>query len=259
MLGKATRKKLYEHDLITVINKDSNPTQARRRIKAKTNIALRDLNLLSKKTTSSDMEEFLPMTSILAFVDSLLGLNDYNLHRRATDSRISQLAVALVEKALIACMNQNAFLFSDTKSLGDQIYMQLKNTMSICRDIAYKIQLIEQDKIAFHENWIFLFEWSKISQNGLRRFSDYIEYELEIPLDDISIQKTGAKFINLFLSIPFENEPGLASITIKSNDSAKLHIRFGKNTITKNLFIRESSGIKYIFGERRINRHRSSK
>jgi hypothetical protein len=264
LLGNSTRRKLRQHDLLTVLQKDSNPTQARHRLRTKAIVGLKDLVLLSKQTPSHVLEEFLPMSYILTILDHMMGLRPSlgNEHGKLLDVRSSELAAAIAEKALTACIRHHTFLFKETEALGEPVLIQLKDTISICRDLAYKIELITQDKIALDENLMFLFKWSKISQKGIRRLSDYIEYEMDIPLDldGILVLETSDKFINMLLSIPDEEEPIPASITIQGKDSARLHIDFGKkSTVTNILDIKESNSNRYVFGRKTISENSKKK
>jgi hypothetical protein len=104
---------------------------------------------------------------------------------------------------------------------------------------------------------MFLFEWSKISEKGIRRLSDYIEYEMQIPLDSIFFLDSTDKSIALYLAISGDEEPIPASI---SKNSGKLYINFGKNSdVTNILDIKERNGRTYVFGQKIRSRQSKTK
>jgi hypothetical protein len=242
------------------LQKDSNPTQARHRIKVKTNNALKDLILLSNQTPSHLLEEFLPMASVVALVNSLLHIGTGTGGENTLDSKKSELAAVLAEKALMTCMWQHRILFRETPALGEPILTHLRNSISICRDLAYKIELIEQDKIALDENMMFLFKWSKLTQRGSGRLGAYMAKEMEIPVGDIFIGETDDKSIHIGISIPGDEEPTLdAFITLRSKDKAELRVGSGKNAMMSILEIKEMNGDRYVFGRKLIRKQPNTK
>ena len=173
------------------------------------------------------------------------------------DSRILAFASKLVEIALNVFIKQHIFLFKDTESLGEPVLSHLNKVNSICRDLAYSVELIEQDKIMFDRNLQYLFKWDNLTTKGIIRVTNYIKEEMRIPIDDIAVEVVNKKLIKL---IVFTSEdtfpPDLGGIRIRDKETAELTLEIGHSKHSAILDIREHNGNRYVFG-RKIKRIRN--
>jgi hypothetical protein len=238
--------------MLTYLKQSGSPGQEKKRISELISKAIKQMNGISEKCSEELVEEVFPAESILLLLRSLLRVrtNDrYDRSRNVLNGRVADLASDLIELAVTACMQQHRVLFKDTKHLGEPILTQMKMAITMCKDLAYQVELIEQDKIAYESNLLYLFKWNKISQRGKARLARYVYERTEIPIGEIKIQKINDHMI--VFDVVDELFPMNGQIKKHGEKSASLDLSNGADVkYSENLVIKEGIDSKYVFGKR---------
>lgn len=180
MLGPSTRKKFLEHDLLYILDHDSNKYQTWRRIREDCLKALRDLVLVAKKTPDDKLHDIFNEKNITELLRSILFLyhSDKEITARSPDVK---LASSLVSLGVMICIEEYKRWYKDTPESIKPTINYLEKSIGICNEIGYKSRLnaIEKEAVAKKLNFICI--WEDISGKDKPKINNYILNEL--PLD----------------------------------------------------------------------------
>ena len=129
----------------------------------------------------------------------------------------------------------------DTLSLVEPTINHLNQSVSICKDIARKLELKKIDEEAEQMELVYLFSWNKMFREEKGRIEDYIFKKIrgeETKILDNTIKRTTGKKIEASFSVKYgpeeETNSIYGTILIVMNDtktSAKVHIFDGYNNM----------------------------
>jgi hypothetical protein len=217
LLDKKQRKRFLTQNWVDIMKQESNSSQAWHRIRDRANTVINDLILLSSKLPEEKQREIFHDKNIDRLMRSLISKHD-----EQPDARRTSLAATLVWLGTLVCISQYRFLMKDTPDLGKAAISTLNQSVAICRDIAYRTELMERDMEAEKQEMVYLFEWNKISTTKYtRRFADFIRKEVKyglIDLGPIELSKDRKNIRGTFKETPFESEPSWSFI-IELNDA----------------------------------------
>ncbi len=252
MLGKSLQKKLLTQNWIDVMNHDSNPTQTWHRIREKANRAINHLILLADKMPDEKQQEIFDKEKIFRLMRSILWKNDIDdiektFEGLSLNGRRTALAETLVMIATEVCVKQYKLLMKDTPNLAEPTISHLTQSAAICRDIAYRSELIERDMDAEKRGLVYLFEWNKISMtNCPSRLAEFIRKEakfLYIEFTYIVVSKEGKNISGKFTYPPLD--PGSSWSFILDLNDTKTGVTFhlidenGNERARKNLVVKK--------------------
>ena len=175
MLGNATRKKIATQDWLTFVKKDPNPTQTWNRLRMHANRAMKDLQLLAHKLPSDKQDEIFNKNTIRGLIESIVSIGNYDDSRIALDSRKASLAAVLAETGINLSIRQYEILQKGTPSLSQPTIIQLRNSIGICNEIAYKLDLLRIEERGTTKNLQYLFDWNKIPGNDVYRIKELLK------------------------------------------------------------------------------------
>ncbi|CAN5499098.1 hypothetical protein BH18THE2_BH18THE2_25580 [soil metagenome] len=185
MLSKHMRKKLLERTLLEIEKKESNPTQMWSRLRNTCVRAIDDLILVAKKLPEDKQKEIFTPHKIDEFVSCLLYRGDTYPYPHIFNPHKAELASRLVERGVSLNSYQFHLLNRGTPSLVEPTSNHLKQAVSICRDISYKLQLKKIEEEAVEAEIVYLFSWNEMVNKEKHRLLDFItnktgEYQIEI-------------------------------------------------------------------------------
>ena len=256
MLSYDKYSQIVKQGLLKYLEKSGSAGQEKKRISEMISKAIMQVNGISDKCPEDLLEELIPAELILVVVQSLLRIGTNRRkdnENKVLNSRIADLAAGLVELGMMACMEQHHLLFKDTKHLGEPILTQMQNAVATCKDLAYQVELVEQDRSAYENKLLYLFKWKKISQRGKERLARYLYERTEIPLGEIKIQKMDGRII--IFNVVDELFPLKGRIRMQGKKSAILKLSNGTDFVDRNivytdkLVIKEGIDSKYVFGK----------
>jgi hypothetical protein len=199
------RKKLIEQTWLEIEKKESNPTQMWSRLRNTCVRAIDDLILVAKKLPEENQTEIFTPSKIDEFVSCLINRGNTYPFPDIFNPRKAELASRLVERGVSLNSYQYRLLNRGTPSLVEPTSNYLKQTVSICKDISYKLQLKKIEEEAVEAQIVYLFSWNKILNKEKHRLLDFIT------------NKTAA-----------ENQIEILENTIKrTNNNKKLECNFG--------------------------------
>jgi hypothetical protein len=137
MLEKSTIKKLSEHDWLTFVKHDANPSQTSFRFKSQANRAIKDLVLLADKLPNTIQKEIFSYLNIQELVKSILKENfDTDSDGEA---RRAHLAALLVKEGIEVCAQYYRSRVEGNPILNQPLLDQLYRISNFCEEIAYKV------------------------------------------------------------------------------------------------------------------------
>ncbi|MGH9982498.1 MAG: hypothetical protein ACRD8W_00905 [Nitrososphaeraceae archaeon] len=169
------RKKLIEHNWEAIERESSNPTQAWHRVSKQCTTALDDLILLAQRIPESKQREIYSTKKIDQLLCSLLMMEENHSSSYSPSPRKIELAALLVERGI----NMNVFHYSrleqDTPSLIGPTVNHLRQSVSMCNDISYKIRLKNAEAEAREIKHEYLFSWNNMLGKEKNRLIDFIK------------------------------------------------------------------------------------
>jgi len=231
MLRKQMRKKILEHSWLELEKHESNPTQTWRRIRDEMVSAIDDIILLAQKLPEDKQKEIFTHSRIDGLIQNMLYKGDlYHFqdhYQDIFDPRRSELAAILVERGVHLNSVQYRLLNKDTLSLVEPTINHLNQSVSICKDIARKLELKKIEEEAEQLELVYLFSWKKMLREENGRLMDFIyrKTKEEDPIDIIwnTIKRTNDKKIQCSFGVKFgpEEQPYTiyGSISIVMNDT----------------------------------------
>lgn len=230
MLHHGTMKQLRDQNWLEFIKNDSNPSQLKQRIRDSVAEMLAQLTVFAQKIPEDESESYLPRDRIIKVVVSLLKeakLEDVTMNnvfkgeidlkdlakfdQNIPNSRKAFLASSLAELSLSSMIRQYKSLYPNTPHLSGIVTDQLEKTISMCKEIAYKIELIKQNEISIKNNSNYLFKWEEIPGKDEYRFLDFLESEFGQAYEKIEFVKR-----NYDKTLWFNTRVGLQDIDIVS-------------------------------------------
>jgi hypothetical protein len=168
------RRKLTEQNWSEIEKQDSNRTQTWRRIRDQSIRAISDLTLLARKIPEDKQDEIFGTKRIDELVISILRSRENYPSPNVLSRRKAELAAVLVERSI----NMNIFhyqkLEQDTPSLIEPTINHLKQTISICDDVSYKLRLKNVEREAEIMKHRYLFSWNNMLGKEKNRLLDFI-------------------------------------------------------------------------------------
>lgn len=248
MLTNAKYQEIRVHNMLTYLKgKEYNE---KKRIADQIDKAIRQMTVISDQSPDDLVEELIPIESILILLRSLLRLstNHYDRgKRKVVSTRVAELSADLVEIGIQTCIKQNRLLFREVEALGEPIVTYLKKVVPICRDVAYQVELLEQNKIEYDNKLRYLFNWRQISDGGKFRLSRYLQETMEMPITDINVQNKNDLTIS-FTTLE-DISPMKGSIKVVDSKSAILSLsNENGQEFTDRLIIKEHGKNKYVYG-----------
>jgi hypothetical protein len=150
MLENSTKKKLREHDWISYIKNETNPSQSLARCRSALKEAISQLILLANKLPNDEQEEILTKDSIREIIQALLsknidGIHSYKANKPLLEGKdftydaehnkkILQIAALLVQEGTRICKEQ--YEASNVQELSKYIIEPLDNANAICSAMA---------------------------------------------------------------------------------------------------------------------------
>lgn len=178
MLSKHMRKKFLEHDLLYILDHDSNKYQQWQRVRDDCLDALRDLALVACKTPDDKLHNMFNEKNIIELIRSILFLyhSDKGITARSPDVK---MASSLVNLGVTICMTEYQRWNKDLPESIKPTIDYLEKCIGICSEIGYKSRLnvIENEGAAKKLNFICI--WEDISGKDQNKINRYILNELK--------------------------------------------------------------------------------
>jgi hypothetical protein len=196
MLTKPMRKKISERNWFDIEKQDSNHTQTWQRLKNHSITAINDLILLANRLPEDKQKEIFSPTRIEALIAQILDVGILNLSHKDFNSRKSELAARLIKRGINLNVYQYVNSSSDTPSLIKPTLDHLKQTVSICDDISYKMKLknIQEEEEVEGSNYQYLFSWNNMLTREENRLINLIASKTGEDFDGIlNVQNKGNK------------------------------------------------------------------
>ncbi len=246
MFHKNLRKRFLEQNWVDIMKHESNSTQFARRIRDQANAAINDLIILSSKLPEEKLQEIFHNKNIDRLIKSVVSRHVSEDNGRSDARRIS-LAATLVSLGALECISKYSSLMYDTPHLGKPVISTLYQSVAICRDIAYRTELLERDMEAGKQGMIYLFDWNKIARTKYTsRFAGFVMEQVKfgaIDLGPIKLSKDRKSIRGTFKESPFESE-FRCSFIIRLDDakptaSFRAFDKNGNELCRKILFVRQ--------------------
>ncbi|MDQ6863466.1 MAG: hypothetical protein M3044_06550 [Thermoproteota archaeon] len=172
MLEKRTRKKLREQNWLDIEKSDSNPYASLRRWRDQANRAINDLALLAEKLPCDIQQEIFNHATINKLVRAMLKVSPVSQVSVDDNARKTGLASLLVRIGADLCIQQYSQKIETNSVLNRLIINQIKESMDICDEIAFKMRIQEIKSIEAKGDLIYLFNWNKIEEIHETRLSE---------------------------------------------------------------------------------------
>lgn len=179
MLGNGPRSRISERNWLDIKGRESNPYQFWHRIRGQANTAINDLVLLANKLPEEKQEEIFSYANMKRLVESVLAKKDKYMTApdKLSDVRRTQLAALLVEEGLKICMEKYESLLSETPPLTEPTTDHLNRTKTICKEIAYAVDLHERKFAKEEKELYYLFNWTRIPGSDNDKLIKFIKGE----------------------------------------------------------------------------------
>jgi hypothetical protein len=135
---------------------------------------------------SDKQDEIFNKNTIRGLVESIISIGNYDDSRIALDSRKASLAAVLAETGIKLCILQYEILQKGTPSLSQPTIIQLRNSIGICNEIAYKLDLLRLEERGTSKNLQYLFDWNKIPGNDVYRIIELLKKIMNTEILDLT-------------------------------------------------------------------------
>jgi hypothetical protein len=278
MLGKSTRKKLSEHNLLELLKKDPNPSQTLGRLRGQVVRAMRDSSLVARKVPKSTHAQVFNYTNVEDLVKAILEGNRSDKsddNSEGFDGNIIHIAAMLVREGADYCVKQYTSKIESSSSLNRATIEKLNNACQICDAIAFRLHSPSMKFAAEKENLVYLFNWNRVGELNIsdiesdgEDLNDDSKSLLRF-LKDVISNKVG-RDLGLTRQIKIEIESGIKRCYIitrfgkgyrseleMSNDEKLLTITifdedYTSKLLSVNLIVKKEYGMYYIFDEKSI-------
>lgn len=173
MLSKSMRKKFMEHNLLYILNHDSNKSQLWRRIRDDCLQALGDLSIVAMKTPNDKLYEFINEKNLEELLNSLFMFHqsDNGIKYRHPDVKLASI---LVRTGVLICIREYKKWNKDTPESAKPTIDYLYKSITICNEIGYKsrLNMIEEEATAKKLEYICI--WEDISGKDEHKIGSYI-------------------------------------------------------------------------------------
>jgi hypothetical protein len=178
MLEKSSYKLLCKHSWLNIERTHTNPSQLKSRWKKRSKDALSHLDLLAQKMPEKEfVYEVFRRETLGPLIKSLLDTREDPPIRKKLDYERADLATGLVEISIDFCISQLEILYKDTPSLIEPIISNLRQTIANCKDLTYKLNIIELENTVDDRDLVFLFDWNKIPGRDEKRIIDFLSVQ----------------------------------------------------------------------------------
>jgi hypothetical protein len=264
MLGKLFRKRLLTQNWRDIMTQESNPTQSWHRIRDKANRMINDLILLGEKMPDEKQGEIFDEEKIFRLMRSILWKHDIDdientFEGISLDGRRTALSSLMVMVATEVCVEQYKLLMKDTPNLAEPTISHVRQSAAICRDIAYRSELMERDMDAEKQGLLYLFEWNKISTTKYTpRIAEFIRKEVRfmyIELGPIEVSKDGKNIRGTFTDPPFDSESNWSFILdlndTKTTATFRAFDKNGNERARKNLVVKHEHDSVVVYARKK--------
>jgi hypothetical protein len=146
MLNFSLRKQIKQQKWSDIIKKDSNPTQKWIRLRDRANSAISDLKLLADRLPDNRQQEIFDYAKIREFLSTILRQPVWlDSNHDKFDARRTRLAAILAEESLKKCIDQYKNKIEKSDVFNKQNVSLLENAISLCNEIAIRIQWLETE------------------------------------------------------------------------------------------------------------------
>lgn len=238
-LGKPYHRLMHNKSWGKFIKNDSNKSQTEKRIQNGAIVRMEELSNLSKLLPEHLQMEIYSSKRIERFVMNLLNIRSDVLgfgieYQQELDGRRCNLAAKMVELCISLCVSQFELMFREHPALANPTIKHLKESIDICKAIAYKIELDNQITYAKGKNMMYLFNWTQITTRDKDRFEEFvsevvgIQQSLELlqvktqTPDSLSCLLGDKELgIGIEVEIKLDTIHGIATVTIKDKERVK--------------------------------------
>ena len=201
MLTSPMRKKIEEQSWLEIENEDSNPTQTWRRLRDQSIEAINDLILLAKKLPEDKQKEIFSPHIIDSFMRQILYLGERHPYQDSFNPRKAEVAAILVSRGIDVNSYQYLRLNEDTPSLVKATVDHLKQCVSVCNDISYKLKLRNIEEEAEELKYRYLFSWNNMLGKEKRKLLNFIIDKIDD--DQIEILQSTIKLSDKTITFDF--------------------------------------------------------
>ena len=179
MLSESLRNTISEHNLLYYIEKDSNPSQARKRIRKQCHDAIRDLTLIAQKSSEETIDDIFEIDLIIDLLASLL-LVDQTSNQTRERPPNAKLANIFAHFGILTCLREYQNTHFDIPEATKLVTEHLQRAHSICNGIErkaikdYILRKIEEG------NGEYICDFSELFTESNEKFARYIEKEMNI-------------------------------------------------------------------------------
>lgn len=125
MLSSNVKKSILEHKLSGYIKDDSNPSQARKRIKSQCDDAIKDLSLIARNSTQEEIDFMFDSTLIRTLLESIFyGSRPVN----------TKLANLFAHFGISACINE----YENDKNYSPTSIKLITDNLKTARNLCYE-------------------------------------------------------------------------------------------------------------------------
>lgn len=217
------RSKIREHSWVEIEEEDSNPTQTWRRLRDQSIEAINDLILLAQKLPEDKQKEIFTVSMIDKFIHQILYLGGESPpYPDGLNPRKAELAATFVRRGIDVNSNQYLQLNEDAPLLVKPTVDHLRQSISICNEISYKLKLRNVEEEAEKIKYRYLFSWKNMLGREKSRLLNFLrekiggDYYIEVFQDSI---KRSDKTIGFKFGQRFEKEEVYGSFHITMSDS----------------------------------------
>lgn len=238
MFRKEIRKKIKEQKWLALEREDSNPTQMWHRIQRQCVSAIDDLILVAAKLPEDKLKEIFSPDRVDQLVGRILDSGQANSYNNGLNPRKAELAAMLVKKGIDINSSQYLQLNEDTPLLIKPTIDHLKQTVSICNDISYKLKLQYIEKEAEIMKSRYLFSWNNMLGREKRRLLKFIT------------DRTGDDQIEIFQGSIKQSDKGIGFSFGQTIDAEEMVFGtfgieiYNSNTSAKVMIFHEEWGIR---------------
>jgi hypothetical protein len=179
MLSESVRKTILEHNLLYYIENDSNPSQARKRIRKQCHDAIMDLTLIAQKSSEETIDDIFEIELLFDLLASLLLVDQTSDQTRERPPN-AKLANIFAHFGILTCLREYQNNHFDIPEATKLVTEHLQRAHSICNGIErkaikdYILRKIEEG------NGEYICDFSELFNVSNGKFAKYIEKELNI-------------------------------------------------------------------------------
>lgn len=208
------RRKLIEHNWLSINEEDTNPTQQWNRIKMQAIRTLRDLALLSDKLPLEKRNELFTNENISPLINSITKLTKDENTGNILQYPNMDMVFNLVDQGIEVILERYRVMSFDSPNLAQITIDQLQRARGICQDIVNISRNEKLENETKNENIHYLFTWNEIKSRDLRRFTKFIYNFIEKEDNGRLMKKFNVMRYSYFENIDFKDQKSKLVVTI---------------------------------------------